>query len=165
MSLVGSKITCGAQIWRPQYNDRICFLSKLQNRLIRHLSYIDGNAMHPHCHDYSEVSKRYNFPSLESTIIVNDVNTLVNICSSRMIFDELRESILWDNRSFNSNLRFPFPFYLDINSSRYLDNDPLISYLGNEFIRRNMHLDFNKILNLNQYSFNMIIKKSFVEFK
>ena len=48
----------------------------------------------------------------------------------------------------------------DFNSSRYLDNYPLyrISYLGNEFIKRNVDLDFNETLSLNQYSLNMIIK-------
>ena len=63
---------------------------------------------------YVKISERYKLHSIKSTIIINNVKTLINIYVGKKICNKSRESILWDSRTMNSNLTFIIIFFLEV---------------------------------------------------
>ena len=167
MSLVRSKLSYGSQIWRPQYYNRIYFLSKIQNRVLRHLSFIDGNPLPRFSHDYSQISKKMKLPTLKSVMDVNDVKTLLKICSGKLECGQIAENLPWDTRNAQVNTRgAKLPFYLNVNSAKYLDNEPLyrMCKLVNMFFACNNLNNFEYLANLSEYLIDKNIKKTFFAF-
>ena len=164
MSLVKSKLTYGSQIWRPLYFNRIYFLSKVQNRILRHLSFVDGNPLPRFSHDYSEVSNKMKLPSLNSVMNVNDVKTILKICQGKLECGQIKDELPWDTRDATVNTRgSKLPFYLNVNSARYLDNEPTyrMCKLVNKFFSCNRDLNLDSMSNLSDYAIDKIIKKTF----
>ena len=58
---------------------------------------------------------------------------------------------------------FKLPFYLNVNSARYLDNEPIyrMCKLVNKFFSCNRDMNMDSISNLSDYAIDKIIKKTF----
>lgn len=167
MSLVRSKLTYGSQIWRPLYFYNMNYISKIQNRVLRHLAYVDHNPMHRFSHDYSQTSKKFNIPTLKSVMDLNDVKTMIKICNLKLECGSIINDLPWDARDPQMVTRsINLPFYLNVNSAKYLDNDPIyrMCKLTNMISSIDANLDFNMILSMNDYSLDKFLKKSLLQF-
>ena len=140
------RLTCGAQIWKPQYLNTISQLETVQHKFLSHMSYIGGRPILSFSHHYSVSSKRYLLPSLNSIFVINDCK-------------EILDSLPFDTR--NLNLRYNLSFYLDFNTRRYKINNPItrICIWVNDLFLKHRDITFNECLNFSDYSTNIIVKK------
>ena len=106
-------------------------------QILRHLSVINGYRTNPFNHCYRDVSIEFNLPTIESTMKINDVKILLKICSGRINCPDLKESLPLNTRSIDH--RFNPPFYLEFNTRKYLDHEPIyrLSKCGNELVGKN----------------------------
>lgn len=79
VSLVRSVITYGSVIWRPIYKNAINRFEKLQHKAFRKIAFLSGSPIHRNCHNYVDISKKLNIPTINSFFEYSDLTFMYKI--------------------------------------------------------------------------------------
>ena len=86
------------------------------------------------------------------------------MCQGKLECGQIKDELPWDMRDATVITRgSKLPFYLNVNSARYLDNEPIyrMCKLVNKFFSCNRDMNMDSISNLSDYAIDKIIKKTF----
>ena len=150
-SFIYSILSYCSVIWKPRFNYQIKLIDKPRRQLLRFASYRCGFPMHFTDHNYTDISKAFMIPDIESSMVRNDLMFGFKILNNRINCPDLLYSFNFHVPS--RTLRNTLYFYDNI--GKVVSPIQRISELFNS----NSTLDFHST---SLHSFSKVTKRLFI---